>query len=664
MRKLHCVLILSVSCLLLTAGTPLPYIYAQTPQLLDPLTIPQFVNQLEGPPPVFTPTDVNDASGKLIRRYYTVTVSEFMQQVLPTVSQDGFPTGFPATKVWGYGGDAYNSSTCASLGFVKSAPGCTFEVEQGLPVQVKWVNDLVDGNSSPLTYFLPIDSTLHWANPDNLPMGASNAQAQTAVPIVTHLHGGETPSASDGNPLAWWTTDGKHGPAYGTVVQTDSNAAVFYYPNGQQPTTLWYHDHALGLTRLNVLSGLAGFYIIRNASDPVVALLPSRDYEVPLALQDRSFYTDGSLYYSTEGTNPSVHPEWQNFFLGNTIIVNGKAWPNMNVKQGQYRFRILDGSNSRFYNFSFSNDMPFTLIGTDGGYVKTPVQLKSMMLAPAERADILVDFSNVPAGTKIVMENFAGALVENDARTTGRIMQFTVTSESGFAPQLLPAELNPTLTSTFPTLPAPSNQRILTMITVGNETAPTAMLLDGQSWDAPVSETPGLGSTEDWFLVNPKIDAHPIHIHLVQFQVVQHQQFDVTAYMAKWIALNGETPLNKSTLNAPSLSTYLIGNTTGPSPAEQSWKDTVIVNAGEVVTIRLRWTEQNGNSFPFDATAGPGYVWHCHLLEHEDNEMMRPYIVVSPSSAVFETVVIAIVLLVLIVAIVAIAVLVRRQRKR
>jgi FtsP/CotA-like multicopper oxidase with cupredoxin domain len=654
-------LFLAISCLII-ASIPLPSAFSQTPQLIDPLIIPKFVNQLDGPTPVYTPTAVNDNSGKLIRQDYTVRVSEFTQQILPTHYANGLPTDFPATQVWGYEGEAYNPVTCESLGTVKSTPGCTFEVMQGVPVQVKWVNNLLDATGNPLNYKVRVDPTLHWANPNNLQMDTSTVAAQASVPIVTHLHGGETPSASDGHPEGWWTADGKHGPAYNTVEAAEANSAVFNYPNGQQPTTLWYHDHALGLTRLNVLSGLAGFYLIRNTSDPIETSLPTIEYEVPLALQDRTFLTDGSLYYPTEGVNPEIHPYWQNFFLGNTIIVNGKAWPNLNVKQGQYRFRILDGCNSRFYNFSFSNNMPFTLIGTEGGYVKTPVQLTSMLLAPAERADILVDFSNVPAGQKIVLENFAGALVENDARTTGLIMQFTVIGEKGFTPKQLPRDLNPTLTGDFPTLPVPIQQRTLTLIDVGGSNGPAMMLLDGQKYDAPVSEKPSLGTTEDWLLVNPTIDAHPIHIHLIQFQVVHRQMFNITTYMTDWTRLNGNPPLNKSTVNVPSFDPYFTSPATGPEPAEQAWKDTVTVHSAEVVTIRLRWTAQNGNPFQFDATAGPGYVWHCHLLEHEDNEMMRPYTIAASSQALtFEIAAIAAVALIVTIAVVVI--LSRRHRK-
>jgi FtsP/CotA-like multicopper oxidase with cupredoxin domain len=332
----------------------------------------------------------------------------------------------------------------------------------------------------------------------------------------------------------------------------------------------------------------------------------------------------------------------------------------MNVKQGQYRFRILDGSNSRFYQISLSNGMPFTLIGTEGGYIKTPVQLISMLIAPAERADILIDFSNIPAGTKIVLQNFAGSGTEEEQQTTGQIMQFTVTDQKGFTPNQLPTNLNPTLAGNFPTLPAPDKTRTLTLVDVAGQNGPEELLLDGQKWDAEVSETPTLGSTEDWQIVNPSMDQHPIHVHLVQFQVVYRQKFNVASYLGTWIRLNGNPPLNHSTVNVP-LDSFFTGQPTGPSPSEQAWKDTVVVNSGEVVTIRLRWTEQNGDPFPFDATVGPGYVWHCHLLEHEDNEMMRPYVVVAPSQSL--TVEIAVVAVVVVVAAALVAVIVFRRRR-
>jgi FtsP/CotA-like multicopper oxidase with cupredoxin domain len=259
--------------------------------------------------------------------------------------------------------------------------------------------------------------------------------------------------------------------------------------------------------------------------------------------------------------------------------------------------------------------------------------MTSQTIAPAERIDILVDFSNVPAGQKIVLENYAGSSSGGvTTQTTGKIMQFTVTDGKGFTPKPLPSNLNPTLAGDFPNLPSPSKTRILTLTDVQDSSGMEELLLDGQTWSAPISEKPTLGSTEDWVIVNPTMNNHPIHVHLVQFQIVRRQAFAFISYMDKWTSLNGDPPLNHTTVNVPSITPYLMDSPTGPTASEQGWKDTVVVNSGEVVIIRLRWAEQNGNPFPFDATAGPGYVWHCHLLEHEDNEMMRPYIVVSPAA--------------------------------
>lgn len=615
-----------------------PASYAQTPQILDPSNIPKFVNQLNQPPPTYTATNVTDDSGKLVRQEYIVGVTQFTQQMLPTSTADGTPTGFAATKVWGYSGLSHNSLTGESIGVAASTPGCTFQTIQGVPVRVKWVNNLIDATGNPLSYFVPVDPTIHWANPNNIGMDMTAAaappyppgypDAQASVAIVPHLHGGETASSSDGHPNAWFTFNGNHGPAYISAVTTDANAVVYEYPNAQQPTTLWYHDHALGLTRLNVLSGLAGFYVINNPADPLQALLPSGQYEVPLAIQDRTFLTDGSLYYPTKGLNTEVNPYWQPMFLGNTIIVNGEAWPNINVKQGQYRFRILDGSNNRFYTLSFSNGMSFTQIGTDGGYLKAPAQLTSKTISPGERLDILVDFSNIPAGEKIILRNLA----DTDSAPTAQIMQFTVVSETGFAAQTLPQNLNPTLSADYPTLPAPVGKRILTLTDVAGRNGVAMMLLDGQKWDAPVTEIPKLGDTEEWLIVNPTMDTHPIHLHLVQFQVVERQTFNIPLYLKEWIRLNGNPPLTQATKNVASLETFLTGTPKIADASEQGWKDTVSVGSGEVLTIRIRWATQNGDQFPFDATAGPGYVWHCHILEHEDNQMMRPYTIVSSMS--------------------------------
>jgi FtsP/CotA-like multicopper oxidase with cupredoxin domain len=343
-------------------------------------------------------------------------------------------------------------------------------------------------------------------------------------------------------------------------------------------------------------------------------------------------------------------------------MVDGKVWPNMNVKQGEFYFNILDGSNDRYYNISFSNGMSFTQIGSDGGYLKASAPLTSLFIGPAERADILVDFSNLTLGTKIVLQNTAlTGNITFEEQTVGQVMQFTVTNGEGFAQKTLPAILNPTLAGTWPTLPNPTKTRIFTLTETSGSSGSMPMYLDGQTWSAQISEKIVVGTTEDWIIVNPSDFVHQIHLHLVQFQIVQRQAFNTTAYMAEWTALNGKPPLDHPTINVPSLDPYLIGQPIPPAPNEQGWKDTIQVYSGEVTIIRIHFTQQDGTSFPFDATVDPGYVWHCHLLEHEDNDMMRPLILIKPTQNIIPEVIL-ITIIILLVA--AILILLRFQRTK
>jgi len=595
---------------------------------LNPLSIPKYVNQLTGPPPVWIPKEVRDVtSGDIIGQNYSIEMTESVQQILPSP--------LPKTPIWCYAGEAMDAVSGEPLGYVKSSPAASFEATKGIPVNVEWINNI----SGPEMF--AVDPTIHWADPNGIGMTLAPypsfppgfPAAQQPVPLVPHLHGGEVQSTSDGNPLAWFTVDGKHGPAYSTASPAPANAAIDNYPNSQPATTLWYHDHALGVTRINVMSGLAGFYLLRDPNDPIATLLPSGKYEVPLAIQDRTFNSDGSFWFPSDGVNPDIHPYWSPEFFGNAIMVNGLAWPNMNVDRGQYMFRVLDGSNARFYTLSFSNGMRFTVIGTDGGYLKSPVVVNKLTIAPGERYVILADFSGLAPGTKVQLTNTAKAPFPSgrppQGSTTGQIMQFTVTNEIGLEPATLPMVLNPTLAGSFPSLPAPSKTRILTLYEDEGPEGPLGVYLNGQMWDAPVSETPTLGSTEEWQIVDMTMDAHPIHLHLVQFQVVSRQRLDTRAYQNDWLSLNGEPPY-MDTPEELSYTAYLQGKPQPASPVEQGWKDTVQMYPGEVTIVRIRWAPIDGSqAYPFDATVGPGYVWHCHILDHEDNEMMRPYVVLA-----------------------------------
>ena len=616
-------------------------IFAQTgSDLLDPLFIPKFENQLTGPPPVYVPKLIID-NDTVVRHEYTVSMESFKQQVLP-------PSLNLLTPVYGYGGIAKDAVTGESLGYVQSTPGSIFEAIRGIPVQVTWINNI----SSP--HMLPVDPTLHWANPNNDPEPTGPfpsyppgyPEMQSPVPLVTHLHGAEVQSYSDGVPTQWFTYDGLHGSDYYTLKDTNPNSAVYYYPNMQQPTTLWYHDHALGITRINMMSGLSGFYLLRETNssiDYVADLLPKGKYEMPIVIQDRTFSADGSLYYPQNGINPDVNPYWNDAFLGNTIVVNGKVWPNLDVDKGQYRFRILDSSNTRIYSLSFVNmqtgeTLPIVQIGTDGGYLKSSVTVDKFIIAPAERVDVLIDFSDLAPGTKVILKNTLLTYdFPNEDETLGQIMQFTVTSEEGFKSRTLPAILNPTLEAdTFPNLPFPVRQRILPMFEVNGQNGPLSFLLNGQMWGGEVSETPRVGETEEWVFVDLTNMGHPIHLHLIQFQLVSRQDINVSRYAADWISLQREA-LGNNTAEPPwpidfipkelPVQSYLIGMPRPPALNEAGWKDTVLTYPNTVTIIRARWTSQDGSPFPFDATQGPGYVWHCHILEHEDNEMMRPYIV-------------------------------------
>jgi spore coat protein A len=595
--------------------------------LLDPTTIPKWVNQITGAPPVYEPEMVNSVEE------YTIEMTRSNQQVLPP--------GYPKTTVWGYGG-------MTNLGYVVNSPGPSFEATRNVPIKVTWVNNIRS------QHLHTVDPTLHWANPNGitkptapfLPYSAGYALAQRPVPLVTHVHGGVTYSGSDGGPEQWFTWNGIQGDDYYTYEPTAPNAAIYYYHNTQDPTTLWYHDHALGITRLNVMSGLAGFYLLRDPADSVAQYLPGGEYEVPLVIQDRTFLQNGDMYFPLDAVNPDVHPYWGPEFFGDTIMVNGLVWPNMNVDQGQYRFRFLEGSNARFYTLSFVTDYEtaeeeahsFTQIGTDGGYLAEAVTLDEFTFAPGQRVDLLFDFSEFDEGTTIILKNTAGSPypgddIPADPDTTGQIMQFTVTDNEGHEAEDLPSPLN-----TIPALGAPAVNRMLPYFEeMSSIDEPLGVYLTGQIWNSPITEEPALGTTEYWYLINPTGDAHPIHLHLVQFQLVARSPIDSEAYTEAWLednpdanGANGFTPLPYGVApDNTEVAPYRTGGWEYGGPEKEGWFDTIITPPEYVTLIKVRFTQQDGSAFPFDATAGPGYVWHCHILDHEDNEMMRPYHVVS-----------------------------------
>ena len=619
-------------------------------QPLDPNTVPKFVNQLSRPP-VFVPvgTKFDPSIGRDVP-LYEVTENTVFQQILPP--------GFPKTKIYAYGGKV-NTAKPGDPQRIETAfstPGPTFEARANRRIFVHYINNL-DG-----PHMFPVDPTIMAANPNNAPIPTAPfkpfpggyPEFQSPIVTVPHLHGGVTPSDSDGFPESWFSKGlAKTGPTF--------TKTTFEYFNGQLPTMLWYHDHALGMTRINVAAGLEGMFIIRDPqNDNVAPLLPSGEFEVPLMISDRAFNTDGSIHFTTVGDNPDTHPYWDPEYFGDQIMVNGKVWPNMNVQRRQYRFRIVNGSNARFYNLSLSNGMSFTQVGGDGSYLPKPVTLTSVFLAECERADILVDFSNVRPGTKIVLQNSANApFPGGDApdANTGMVMQFTVKDSQTVHPKPLPDTL-----ITIPTLvetPNIGNPKLFTLNEQEDPVSgdPLGVFIDGRHFDEPITELPRVGTTETWYIQNLTEDAHPIHIHLVEFQLESRQVIERDRFKAYWESLNGTTlPLDHAPIRAnveipvdtgdgTGVRDFLFDQETGlptqpipPSPSEAGWKDVFIAPPFMITRLTIRLAPQSvkeadlfpgKNTFPFDPTAGPGYVWHCHILDHEDNDMMRPMAIVN-----------------------------------
>jgi FtsP/CotA-like multicopper oxidase with cupredoxin domain len=569
-----------------------------------------------------------------------------------------------------------------------NAPSLTIEAAWRRPVRVKWINDLVDGNGDYLPHLLPVDQTLHWANPpggdtdrDKRPIFTQTPGRYTGpVPLVTHLHGAVgVGDESDGYAEAWFLPAANDIPAgyatkgtwydffAGKAAANHSTTwgpgfAVFQYPNLNRASTIWYHDHALGMTRLNVYAGPAGFYIIRGGPAGDNAVLdsrtsapavfpgpapregdkfpPNKPYrEIPIAIQDRAFNADGSLFYpdtraffdGATAANPGyipftdLSPIWNPEFFGNCIMVNGNTWPFLHVEQRRYRFRFLNGCQSRFLILDFTNipGVEVWQIGNEGGFLAVPVNITAdhgnrLLMALAERADVIVDFTNVPVGNHVLGnvgpdEPFGegeppGDFDAADPDTTGQMMQFRVgpalTPDLTTPPQFL---VLPSITS----LPTETRTRRLALMEEMSMywDGPAAAMLGTvdaagnpthRMWADPISENPSVGDSEVWELYNFTADAHPMHVHEVVFEVVNRQALVTND--------DGETV-------APA---QLVGDPRPPEPWENGRKDTVIAYPGEVTRIRALF-----------ATPGQ-FVWHCHIVEHEDNEMMRPYRIGPP----------------------------------
>ncbi len=769
---------------------------------LDPISIPKYVTPLVIPPvmhrsetngdPDRHMTDATksdymyeDVEGRT-NENYQIAVRQFKQQILPGGiwnTLNGRSDLFPATTVWSYGpqGDP-TPVTAPDPNSQFNYPAYTIETKANRRVNVRWINGLVDGSGKYLPHLLPVDQTLHWANPPGICaphnnvavsgtdcMGISPEPYTGPVPIVTHVHGSHVDPASDGYPEAWWLPAANNIPSYyarhGRLFDdaTGKNPgnlgyANFSYRNDQAATTLWYHDHALGMTRSNVYAGPAGFWLIRggrfdggrNVVTNTRAILPgpaprrgqgvlalntsnpvrNAIREIPIAIQDRSFNLDGSLFYPSnraffEGLDQNqlqipfaptsdVAPIWNPEAFFNVMVVNGVSWPKLEVAQARYRFRLLNGTNARFLNLaltyvdtnSIKKEIPFYQIGAEQGFLPQVVRIqtgeqialiagapeptptpnptnpKALLMGNAERADVIVDFSGLAPGTIVTMVNtgpdgpFGGFPVDPvaDPGTTGQVMQFVVnaslTGAKGSTDGKTTAPTNLKLNEEQPLGPStvtrlvslneessknvcvPSDGNGNFVLTNGNLVSvpcgdptidpfpvpfgPTAALLgtvslQGSTTQGPpltpatdvgnplkwtdvsgtsqpvkvrlnsgatitvdVTETPKLGDTEEWKIYNFTVDGHPIHMHLVRFEVVSRACINIS---------DPSVPGSGCVIPHPL------------EPSEMGYKDTVIAYPGEITTVKAK----------FDI---PGlYVWHCHIVEHEDNEMMRPYVV-------------------------------------
>ena len=520
----------------------------------DPSTIPKFVDALKKPP-VARPKQHKDYP---YNQYYELNMIQAMHL---------FHKNFPMTEVWGYNG---------------IVPGPTIEATKDVPTYVKYRNKLPD------KHFLPIDTSLH------------GIYDSAEVRSVVHLHGANVASASDGHPEAWYTKDYKStGPLFKTEVHT--------YTNHQLGTTMWYHDHTMGLTRLNVVAGLAGFYLLRDEAEKRLKL-PSGNYEIPLLIQDRSFNEDGSLFYPTEldppfplpvpDQLPLPNPTITLGYVGNTIAVNGKLWPYLKVEPRKYRFRILNGSNRRSYMLRLSNGAVFHQIGTDGGFLESTVQLNTFELTPAERIDVIIDFSQA-VGEEIFLMNDD---VEFADEHTNVIMKFDVSVPLKKQDQSeIPALIQPLMDLHVEHAHTIRNLPLTTSL---DRYGRLMLLLGGRMYHEPATEKPSLDSVEIWNFINTTPVFHPIHVHLVQFKVLQRQEFDVDKYV------------NEGVLE-------FTGEVEPPRAYERGWKDTVKADIGKVTTIAMHWKEHTGD-----------YIWHCHFLEHEDHDMMRPIRIIADAHPV------------------------------
>ncbi|GFO54067.1 multicopper oxidase [Geomonas sp. Red276] len=641
-------------------------------------------------------------------------------------NMDGTPiinpdTGKPiVTTTWGYDVN----------GVFLGIYGPTVEATKGTQLTFNYSNDLraeINGQKGTGPYLtkhlLQVDPTIDGTN-----MGEPECR------MVPHLHGGDVEWTSDGHPNAWVANDpavqalwaAPADPSMGFPGRPSTNKQPPYlYPNSQEACTLWFHDHSMGITRLNAYAGVAAFYLIKDPAvegsgnlanlpkgryaNPVVPSLQSDEFDLPIVIQDKDFADDGSLVFPTfnnlsdytyaalHDANGNVIPSLRPEMFGNVITVNGKAWPYKNVKTQAYRFRILNGSDSRVYNLWLQDkdtgevitpelaesvaptlDWPVVQIAAEQGYADHGVEVATgpghngLLVPPGARADIIIDFGHpVFKGRNIVLRNdcpapFGGQFGPDaedpttiDAKTTGKIMLFKVANtvgtpsplvaETGSGSIMQPGSLVPYGTFPHLTPDRAAGPRYLDFQerpdpafsfldpTTGQAMPRIQLLLNDRLFSDPITEMPQLNSTEEWVMINTTPDVHPMHVHLVKFEVVEKGYLDTVNFPGVFTRADG-IAMPKVANPAAFVPDAEPGGAAGSAPAgslyrladneKTIWKDIVMVppagtpGPGTVVNpgyVKIRMT------FPRIGT----YMWHCHILSHEENDMMRPFMVMA-----------------------------------
>ncbi|MFF9651608.1 O-aminophenol oxidase PhsA [Streptomyces sp. NPDC014622] len=548
----------------------------------------------------------------------------------------------PPTLMWGYAG---------------MVPGPTIEVRRGERIRIAWTNRVPEGSEYPVTAVEVGPVGPGETAPHNRPGrdGVEPDADVAALPAwtVTHLHGAQTGGGNDG-----WADN-----AVGS-----GDAQLSEYPNDHHAAHWWYHDHAMNITRWNVYAGLVGTYLVRDDEEDTLDL-PSGDREVPLILADRNLDTDedgrpnGRLLHKTTvvvAADPETGKPVSLPFLGPYTTVNGRIWPHFDVDDAWYRFRLVNASNARIYDLVLLDDanepVPGVIrqIGSDGGLLPRPVpvdfdeSMPSLTIAPAERMDLLIDFSAL-AGRRVRLVNRGrlGPGVPDLASSVPfpQVMEFRV-RETGRRDAFVPPEV---LSGSFRryehslvehghrlvvltppgTVGGGGHPEIWEMAEVEGASrvpVPSDGIVQVRGEDGTVRTyrriartfNDGLGFTigentyEQWSFLNLGAPTHPMHIHLADFQVLGREAYTVDGFDT---AIGGtRSPV-----------AFDHGTKIPVPPNEQGWKDVFRVPQGQLVKVL-------GN---FDGGYGR-FMYHCHLLEHEDMGMMRPFVVMPPEALKFD----------------------------